>query len=102
MSPALQTLFVFLLLANAANATTPQPVKPAAVPPVPFTYCGPQVLKLVVDGKPIPPEQKARYMKCDPMLGKEASRQVSVEAASGRIVKQTMERDGTLRVTIIK
>lgn len=92
---------MFLLSEVATAATGTATPKEAAEPPAPFTYCGPRILKLVVNGREIPKAQWSRFQRCEPMMSRELSANaVSVDAALGRIVKATLSQDGTtLHVT---
>jgi hypothetical protein len=92
---SLQMFFVLVLLTGAASAAdVPQPPSQVVSAPA-FTYCGARVLHLVIDGKPVPPAEKQRYVRCEPMMSEKLRREFSLDAALGQIVKAKFSQDGT-------
>lgn len=102
MSSLQMFFFLVLLTGNApATATTPALSFPVVEPA--FTYCGTRIFHLVINGRSIPPAEKQRYVRCEPMMSEKASREFSLDAAPGRVVKAKFGQDGTtLYVTIGK
>jgi hypothetical protein len=90
MGSSLQMFFLFVLFTSGGNASE-------QMTPLPFTWCGEKVKSVVVDGRTLSSKEIVDSRRCDPMLGNEAAKRVSVDAAPGKTVSSRFE-GGVLKV----